>query len=226
MKRWFAKIVVFLLLGAIINLGVAWLCSVQSLESKLTAIEYRKVQAYGVPWSCIFLRRFGFDRILLESRMYGSPAADPSTLPTYIVVPPISDEELVDKHYVVAGWPRRSFYGVAVVTQQMGSDNIRNVEDPDYPITWQGAIAISDGSSDAIVRRVLPLRPLWTGLLTDTLFYAAILWFVAFGPFVVRRYLRNKQGRCIKCGYDLRGTSGGRGGGGCPECGWRREAAS
>ena len=30
----------------------------------------------------------------------------------------------------------------------------------------------------------------------------------------------NKRDRCIKCGYDLRGTSGGEA---CPECGWRRE---
>ena len=36
--------------------------------------------------------------------------------------------------------------------------------------------------------------------------------------------LRNTQGTllCEKCGYDLRGTVSDR----CPECGWRREAAS
>ena len=30
----------------------------------------------------------------------------------------------------------------------------------------------------------------------------------------------NRRGHCIKCGYDLRGDFSG----GCPECGWQREA--
>ncbi len=219
MTRWLTKLVVFLLLGAIVNLGVAWLCSLQSIEtSKIGAIEYRQVRAYGLRWSCTFIRRFGFDRVLLESRMYGSPPADPSTLPTYIVVPPISDEEAVDKHYVVAGWPQRSFCAVAVVTQQLGADNYRWVGDADYPLdTWRAAIRLSDDSPDPFVRRILPLRPLWIGLIAKTSFYAVILWLVTLGPFAVRRFVRDRRGLCIKCGYDLRATEHEV----CPECGAR-----
>ncbi len=72
--------------------------------------------------------------------------------------------------------------------------------------------------------KALPLRPLWPGFAINTIFYAAILWLLAFGPFAVRRVVRRKRGHCIKCGYDLRGTSGG--GGGCPECGWRRDVGA
>ena len=36
---------------------------------------------------------------------------------------------------------------------------------------------------------------------------------VCFGP--VRRYRRRRRGRCVTCGYDLRGNVSGR----CPECG-------
>ncbi len=74
--------------------------------------------------------------------------------------------------------------------------------------------------------RALPLRPIWPGFAINTIFYAAVLWRLTFGPFTARRmirrkrgHLRLKRGHCTKCGYDLRGTSGGGGGGGCPECG-------
>ena len=59
--------------------------------------------------------------------------------------------------------------------------------------------------------------PIWHGVIVNTIFYAAILWMLTLGPFTARRMVRRKRGRCIKCGYDLRGTSGG--GGVCSECG-------
>ncbi len=69
--------------------------------------------------------------------------------------------------------------------------------------------------------RLLPLRPLWPGFAFNTVFYAVLLWILWLSPFVVRRAIRRKRGRCVNCGYDLRGTSGG-GGEVCPECGAER----
>ncbi len=68
-------------------------------------------------------------------------------------------------------------------------------------------------------RRRLPLLPIWTGFTINTVFYAAILWLLIPGPFVLRRLIRSRRGHCIKCGYDLRGSPEA----GCPECGWNRE---
>ena len=62
--------------------------------------------------------------------------------------------------------------------------------------------------------RVIPLRPIWPGFAINTVFYAAILW-LPFAPFQLRRFLRVNRGRCIKCGYDLRGTAHMI----CSECG-------
>ena len=67
-------------------------------------------------------------------------------------------------------------------------------------------------------QRALPYWPIWRGLAVDTLFYATILFVLLGGIGFTRRELRRVRGRCIKCGYDLRGDSGG----GCPECGWGR----
>ncbi len=62
--------------------------------------------------------------------------------------------------------------------------------------------------------RLLPLHPLWPGFAINTTFYAAILW-MPITPFVLRRHIRRKRGRCIKCGYDLSGAEHDA----CPECG-------
>ncbi|MCA9285385.1 MAG: hypothetical protein KDA22_09235 [Phycisphaerales bacterium] len=62
----------------------------------------------------------------------------------------------------------------------------------------------------------LPLRPIWSGLVSDTVLFAAI-WFGAFAavPFV-RRRVRGWRGRCPVCGYSRTGrTDDAR----CPECG-------
>ncbi len=68
--------------------------------------------------------------------------------------------------------------------------------------------------------RAFPLRPILPGLLINTLFYA-VLWFaILFGFSTSRRTIRRARGRCLKCGYDLRGTS--EAAEGCPECGWGR----
>jgi len=67
--------------------------------------------------------------------------------------------------------------------------------------------------------KFLPIRPIWPGFAVNTLLYAALLWLLMPGPFVLRRHIRVKCGRCPKCGYDLRGKHDV----GCPECGWNRQ---
>ncbi len=64
----------------------------------------------------------------------------------------------------------------------------------------------------------LPLQVVWRGFVADSLLYA-VGWFVPIGGIALARLgLRRYRGKCLKCGYDLRGNSGG----GCPECGWER----
>ena len=57
------------------------------------------------------------------------------------------------------------------------------------------------------------LHPLWPGFAVNTLFYAAILWFLIRGPFALRRSLRLRRGLCPKCAYPM-GESAV-----CTECG-------
>lgn len=65
------------------------------------------------------------------------------------------------------------------------------------------------------LRRAIPLRPIWKGVLIDTGFYGALWMLPLFGLPLLRQRRRRKQGRCPRCGYDLKGAMEA----GCPECG-------
>ena len=72
-----------------------------------------------------------------------------------------------------------------------------------------------DFADDSSSYGMLPYAPIWTGLVMNTLLYAAMLWVLMGAPFVVRRWRRQRTGRCFRCGYDLRGADHEV----CPECG-------
>ena len=59
----------------------------------------------------------------------------------------------------------------------------------------------------------LPYKPIWPAFAINTSFYAAILWLLIPGPFVMRRLLRVRRGLCPKCAYPM-GESAV-----CTECG-------
>lgn len=60
----------------------------------------------------------------------------------------------------------------------------------------------------------IPLRPIWTGLLGNTLFYGSITLALLIVLRHARTRRRRARGRCIACGYEL-----GEGVATCPECG-------
>ncbi len=65
-------------------------------------------------------------------------------------------------------------------------------------------------------RFALPLLPLWPGFLINTLFYALLLLIAWRLPGVLRRAVRRRRGRCVRCGYSRDGLDAGVA---CPECG-------
>lgn len=86
-----------------------------------------------------------------------------------------------------------------------------------------GTIALTTPSAGSDVRPPLPTRPIWLGLIVNTLFFATCwltIWAIMTIP---RRFVRDlarlRRGACIACGYDLNYDFPS----GCPECGWRRD---
>ena len=71
----------------------------------------------------------------------------------------------------------------------------------------------------------LPIRPIWSGLLIDGAIWGSVLAALYASTRSLWRFIREgrwlRRGCCMRCGYDLRFDLAA----GCPECGWRREAA-
>jgi hypothetical protein len=208
MKRRVLTILLFLLLGAMVNVAIAWALAVSvDLESAPTWWEVKAEWPEAVPDSwpgppvAVWREGFGWCACTywasakgeegfiianhyLESAEVGWPCSSLCWRVRHIVIP--------------QGKPARSWSHV------IKGDGIR----PDWerlgftPLSWKR----------------LPTRPIWPGFLINTLFWAVILWMLIVGPFALRRLIRRKCGRCPNCGYDLRGGFEA----GCPECGWGR----
>jgi hypothetical protein len=123
-----------------------------------------------------------------------------------------------------AGWPFRAFWGKVRIQEPLPSD-LRFV-DGEWSITFPHKGTPADYVRWLVPRpssiaseaayRFLPARPLWAGLVGNTLFFAGAWSLVLFGPVVIRRYLRRRRNLCPRCAYNLSATPSDSP---CPECG-------
>ncbi len=231
MKRWTIRVVLFLLLGAIVNVAVAWGCALSVDLGVYTAVRFgaRTVAAFHRD-----LRETDFDgwklmrraapggrvvAVVPEKASAPRGSANPDDVPADAASayrrlckytdrpvnwPPGSWKSLVDQS---RGWPM-----LAMCCQYEYNSYI-----PGTTFVVNG-IEIDDGQTVIGEAIVLPLRPIWPGFAINTILYAAALWTLTLGPFTARRAIRRKRGWCLKCGYDLRGEFSA----GCSECGWQR----
>ncbi len=224
MKRCLTKLVVFLLLGAIVNVGVAW---------GITALTTWP----GWPQEPVLLTQIEWPRPVpqhwpsladsLQGQVFGWSLHQ--YLAGVVEETPIDGLLLVNEQFVInvgsVGWP------CLALQWELWLDHVlprgRTVEGS-YQAAgqpadtwWLSGIGLPFEKFGFGLRswKRLPVRPIWPGFAINTIFYAAILWMMWLSPFVVRRVIRRKRGHCLKCGYDLRGAAHEV----CPECGWRRE---
>jgi hypothetical protein len=61
--------------------------------------------------------------------------------------------------------------------------------------------------------RILPLQPIWSGLVINTALYTS-LWFALFSLGDIRSGFRRRRGQCVRCGYKLLSVQTR-----CSECG-------
>ncbi len=103
------------------------------------------------------------------------------------------------------GWPMRS------------ASYFAEFPPPSNCLVREGLLVAGVGG-DVVLPRVIPLRIIWTGALANTAVYGATLFLILFFAFDARTTCRRRRGRCIACGYDLRGANHAV----CPECGEAR----
>ena len=106
-----------------------------------------------------------------------------------------------------AGWPVLAVGCTERVRERYDKSGFnpleRTTDGFTFPFLWSG----DDRTS------VLPVLPLFTGFLVDTVFYGVLASVVWSTPGFVRRRVRRRRGRCLRCGYELKGLVP------CPECG-------
>ncbi len=209
-KRWALRICLFVLLGAIVNVAVAWGLAAWSSWSGETSTrplnddERIWLRANGESPAGAMIETRGIGRTLRDCYLADSEwNQDPKS----------------------SALPGRPFEVIAYATgfplRGLGCEIWFHSRE------WQAAHGRSprvNGPPDFVCvlnagSKYLPLRPIWPGFAINTVFYTAILWLLFAAPFALRRWRRRKRGLCPACGYDLRGRPPNSGSQACPECG-------
>jgi hypothetical protein len=245
MGRRLLTILILLLAGAVVNVAVAWGCAAWVNVVADKPNESADVRGSEEVWGAKVWRRAGAE-LCTSSRVAraGSPRTGLTEIPQqaaakhprdilpnrgFLTVP--SESYLSGgtnhDHKVVSsrGWPQPS----------MSCEyDLNPNRQANFPCRTGGSVlairvlsGISTGTIDPGWKhgpdtrglpRALPLRPIPGGFAVNTVFYAAVLWLLIPGPFVLRRLLRRRRGFCPACGYDLKHAQHET----CPECGGRR----
>jgi hypothetical protein len=204
-KRRAFKLFVFLLAGAIINVAVAWGSTfVQHRDSFWVdkPSDYYKDLPWPAPVPSSWPQYSNDAKILHSIGSTWTVASFRSSTEQY---------RSVHQSVLTSGVPLRTL----IVVQEMFSrgDAPAVVHLETVPTRWLSGINVIEGELR------LPLHPLWPGFAINTIFYAAIVWFLSFAPGAIRRRIggvRRKRGQCAACGYSLQGTPDIEM---CPECG-------
>ncbi len=223
MKRRIVTLAIFLFLGAVLNVAVAWGCMIVWPKSHSgNVVYYRGDDLHSTPALRIlesllpseeYARRDHTIVISDESRFgwieYGATSVPGSE----------SADKTLFVNVIDSGLPLKSFRCSYRTTNAGGRPSSAR---EGYSHTIMIPSWMRPPQSRLVLWYGFPVLPIWPGFAINTLFFAVILWMLPLGPCTARRIIRCKRGLCIKCGYDLRGNLAH----GCPECGWRRETVS
>jgi hypothetical protein len=217
------------LIGAAVTLGVAVACAMSANDpAAFTGKQYYwklphsdEVFAWN-EWTNSRGTRTGLVTSLGEWRGF------PRNGPEIVTSGPIPETALTgdlrhNRRMVrTAGWPYRAAWGSIDFGPATYLDDMVYSTPGPKEMGLAGAISVGrefNVNDDRGIGGYLPIAPIWSGLAKNTLFYAAIAWGLMFLPGVIRRWRRYRRGRCMNCGYDLKGLGTGATGGVCPECG-------
>ncbi len=231
MKRRLLMIVLFLLLGAVLNVAVAWGCAIL-IDLRLctgspifTGFSLGRT-ASGHDWTVLANQRRGgaiigsyvespgqqgMAQALRQRLAEGAPSLRVPSWSRAAI--PKFDPAVNSRQAQVAegfGWPWLSLWVSFHEIRPSGTTGTTTVA-----VERSTGLAVSSGAKLLDPPRALPLGPIWSGFAINTAFYAAILWLLTLGTFAARRLNRRKRGLCVACGYDLSHADHEV----CPECG-------
>jgi hypothetical protein len=199
------RVVVFLLLGAVVNVAMAWGCAI---DIRVGFIDSSQIISFPVlrGYNLVGEEMSGAIRLICEGRTneevdlqrYGDLSAWIVEALEREFKPNSPTALVIDGR----GWPLLSMYSIGDYTanQVRYGVDIRETNDPTEFYTATHAFA-------------LPMGFIWPGFAINTVFYAVILWMLFAGPGRVRRWRRIRRGLCAKCAYPVGASDV------CTECG-------
>jgi hypothetical protein len=219
MRRIALRIILFLLLGVIMNVAVAWGCAIFNGAVVDDSVAFHNPRREH-PLVILITRRPGQEIVRGCGRSGTYLSRHNGVAPTYSGYDwwdRRALDPLLTNFGVATGWPILSVCSTfATVYDETLAD--REKEDR-YISHIHGGFTLGDGRQNLFGVDPLPVilswRIVWPGFAINTLFYAALLAMLFAAPFALRRWRRNKRGVCVKCAYPV-GTGGSDV---CPECG-------
>jgi hypothetical protein len=190
-RRRVVRIVVLLLIGAAMNIAVAWVCAL-SAPGKVV-----QQSGTGTSWS--------YGPGMTSNEFWSTDATTDAIglrLVTHVDLEQDSKGTFIKYNRTAldcrAGWPLRS---------------LRGSHDSTAPASVPTLLEAPWAMATAADRRAIPLAPVPLAFIANTLLYAVVLAGVFIVPPSLRRRARRRRGRCTTCGYQLAGLTT------CPECG-------
>ncbi len=190
MKR-VRAILLYLAVGAVVNMLVAWGCAIWM------PINHFKLGAY--PAAPRLWNRLGLSEPCTPIALNHGLGVRTATFYWHdrrMVRAPCQHD---------AGWPFASLWGYHDAAMS--------------PSPALGVFAaprwMYSGADDLHWTRMIPTKPLWIGLVANSLCYSLALLVLTSSPLAMRRESRIRRGLCPRCTYDLGGTDHAS----CPECG-------
>jgi len=241
MKRRLATLLVFLLLGAVVNIAVAWGLATWMKPRLQSRLVDRPAEADSTWWS---QNATPSTHAIAVWRSHATGCDIRSILGTTGTNVDLGHVKLVEQGSqlilyarqdvlldrsceISSGWP---IHGVRGEIWNFGISLSTPIGMPGekWPLVradrrvWSIEFdrpKLLGGSS----YRLLPLRPIFPGFAINTVFYAAVCWLLLAAPLAFRRARRRHRGWCVHCGYDLRGqqrtAENAAPSAACPECG-------
>jgi hypothetical protein len=207
------RLLLLLIAGAAMNIAVCWgIAVVQAPRSPAIARSISLDEAQAMwdssparTWEALDvpISEMGGDR-LRRWRVVMKPLRPAVSVRDSTIKPTDEFGVVIESQY---GWPWQALRSTA--TLRVGPQSLIAVEHG----RWIG-------TQDELLRRhdlrALALGPMWAGFAANTGVFAAVVMGLLWIPVAMRRRRRLREGRCFRCGYDLRG---GGGDSKCPECG-------
>lgn len=229
MKRWVSIITICILIGAIINVAVAWwfaipkhggsnsttsyLWGISSLGSGYRVWRVDTSIRVGVTFSISEIYAFtphGERELSLEEALpYWADLLRPD--------PDTNDRYPLGLNVALAnGWPFRS--AMIIAGPDFNPDDIFLRGLPwDAPDWIRGKLKIPASQTSPVY---LPLKIIWPGFVTNTILYANVPFLLLIMKFRLRGYLRSRRKQCTKCGYPIGQSEV------CTECGAELKAST